>query len=123
MQKSTLLKFKWYSPLQKLKNTIALHFKEGTLFIEIIYLEIICLQTEPLKIYITKKTEVGKLEYNQIIQETKNNPGHILAYTDSSKINKEVGASVCIPELKTKAVNYIEMNQVSIVYTGELKGL
>ena len=31
---------------------------------EVICLEIIYLWTEPLKIYITKRTEVGKLEYN-----------------------------------------------------------
>jgi len=66
MRRSAPLKFKWYSPLQKLENTIVLHFKEGTPFMEVIYLEIICLWTEPLKIHITKRTKVGKLEYNQI---------------------------------------------------------
>jgi len=66
MQRSAPLKFKWYSPLQKLENTIALHLKEGTLFIKIICLEIICLWTEPLKIHIIKRTKAGKLEHNQI---------------------------------------------------------
>jgi hypothetical protein len=43
---------------------VALHLKEGTPPIEVIRLEIICLWTELLKIYITKGIEVGKLEYN-----------------------------------------------------------
>ena len=90
---------------------------------EVICLEIICLQTEPLKIYITKGTEVGKLEYNQIIWEAKNNLGHVLAYIDGSKINGEVGALAYIPELGTKAANYMGTNQVSMVYVGELRGL
>ena len=77
---------------------------------EVICLEIIYLWTEPLKIHITKRTKIGKLEYNQIVQEAKNNSGHVLAYTDGSEINGEVGVLVCIPELETKAANYIEMN-------------
>ena len=79
-------------------------------FIEIIHLEIICLWTEPLKIYITKGTEAGKLEHNQIIQKAKNNLGYILVYTDGSEIKGEVGASAYILELRTKAANYIGTN-------------
>ena len=78
--------------------------------IEVIRLEIICLQTKLLKIYITKGIEVGKLEYNQIIQEAKNKLGHVLVYTDGSKIKGEVGALVYILELETKAANYIGTN-------------
>ena len=91
--------------------------------IEVIRLEIIYLWTKPPKIYITKGTEVGKLKYNQIVQKAKNNLGHILVYIDGSKIKGEVGALVYILKLKTKAANYIGMNQVSTVYVGELKGL
>jgi hypothetical protein len=47
----------------------------------------------------------------------------MLAYIDGSKINREVGASACIPKLGAKAANYIGTNQVSIVYAGELRGL
>ena len=43
MRRSAPLKFKWYSPLQKLENTIALHLKEGTPPMEVIRPEIICL--------------------------------------------------------------------------------
>ena len=78
--------------------------------IEVIRPEIICLQTKLLKIYITKGIEVGKLEYNQIIQEAKNNLGHVLVYIDGSKIKGEVGALVCILELEIKVANYIGMN-------------
>jgi len=66
MRRSALSKFKWYSPLQKLENTIALHLKEGTPPIEVIRPEIIYPWTEPLKIHIIKGIEVGKLGYNQI---------------------------------------------------------
>ena len=123
IQRSAPLKFKWYSPLQKLKSTIALHLKEGMPPIEVIRLEIIYPQTKLLKIYITKGIEAGKLKYNQIIQEAKNNLGHVLVYIDGSKIKGEVGALVCILELGTKAANYIGTNQVSTVYIGELRGL
>ena len=92
-------------------------------FIEVIYLEIIYLQTELPKIYIIKGTEAGKLEYNQIIQEAKNNLGHVLVYIDSSEIKKEVEALVYILKLGTKAANYMGTNQVSTVYIGELRGL
>ena len=78
--------------------------------IEVIYPEIIYPQTKLLKIYITKGIEVGKLEYNQIIQEAKNNLGHVLVYTDGSKIKREVGALVYILELGTKVANYIGTN-------------
>ena len=78
--------------------------------IEVIRLEIICPQTKLLKIYITKGIEVGKLEYNQIIQEAKNNLGHVLVYIDGSEIKGEVGALVYILELETKAANYIGTN-------------
>ena len=78
--------------------------------IEVIRLEIICPQTELLKIYITKGIEVGKLEYNQIIWEAKNNLGHVLAYIDGSEIKGEVGALVYILELETKVANYIGIN-------------
>ena len=77
---------------------------------KVIYLKIIYLWTKPLKIYITKGTEVGKLKYNQIIWETKNNLGYVLVYIDSSEIKKEVKALACILELKTKAANYIGTN-------------
>ena len=90
---------------------------------KVIYLKIICLWTKPLKIYITKGTEVGKLKYNQIVWEAKNNLRHILVYIDSSEIKGEVGVLVCILELKIKAANYIGTNQVSIVYIRELRGL
>jgi len=123
MRRSAPSKFKWYSPLQKLENTIALHLKEGTPPIEVIRLEIICPWTKLPKIYITKGTEVGKLGYNQIAREAKNNLRHILAYTDGSEINGEVGALACIPELGAKVASYIGTNQVSIVYAGELRGL
>ena len=78
--------------------------------IEVIRPEIICPQTKLLKIYITKEIEVGKLEYNQIIWEAKNNLGYVLVYTDGSKIKGEVGALVYIPELETKAANYMGTN-------------
>ena len=39
------------------------------------------------------------------------------------KIKREVKALACILKLKTKAANYIETNQVSTVYIGELRGL
>ena len=78
--------------------------------IEIIYLKIIYLWIKLLKIYITKGTEVGKLEYNQIIQEAKNNLRHILVYIDSSEIKGEVEVLAYILELKTEVVNYIETN-------------
>ena len=77
---------------------------------EVIRPEIICLWTELPKIYITKGTEAGKLEHNQIIQEAKNNLGHVLAYIDGSEIKGEVGASACILELGTKAANYMGTN-------------
>ena len=77
---------------------------------EIIRLEIIYLQTEPPKIYIIKGIEAGKLEYNQIVQEAKNNLGYILVYINSSEIKGEVEASACIPELGTKVANYIKTN-------------
>jgi hypothetical protein len=95
---------------EKLESIVALRLKEGTPPIEIIRPEIICPWTELLKIYITKGTEVGKLEHNHIAQEARDNPGHVLAYTDGSKINGEVGASACIPELGAKAANYIGTN-------------
>ena len=91
--------------------------------IEVIHPEIICPWTEPLKIYITKGIEVGKLEYNQITQEAKSNLGYVLAYINGSEINRKVGALVYIPKLEAKAANYIGINQVSIVYAGELRGL
>ena len=78
--------------------------------IEVIRPEIIYLQTKLLKIYITKGIEVGKLEYNQIIQEAKNNLGHVLVYTDGSEIKGEVGALAYILELETKVANYIGIN-------------
>ena len=34
-----------------------------------------------------------------------------------------MGASAYIPELGAKVANYIEINQVSTVYAGELRGL
>jgi hypothetical protein len=77
---------------------------------EVIRPEIIYPWTEPLKIYITKGIEVGKLKYNQIAREAKNNLGHVLVYTDGSEINGEVGASACIPELEAKVANYIGTN-------------
>ena len=90
---------------------------------EVIRPEIICLWTEPPKIYIIKGTEAGKLEYNQIIQEAKNNLRHVLVYINGSEIKGEVGASACILELGIKAANYMGMNQVSMVYIRELRGL
>ena len=42
---------------------------------------------------------------------------------DGSKIKGEVGALAYILELGTKVANYIGINQVSIVYAGELRGL
>ena len=92
-------------------------------FIKVIRPEIICLQTEPPKIYIIKGIKAGKLEHNQIVQEAKNNLGHILVYINSSEIKEEVEALAYILELGTKAANYIGTNQVSMVYIGELKGL
>jgi hypothetical protein len=47
----------------------------------------------------------------------------VLAYIDRSEINREVGALACIPKLGAKVANYIGINQVSIVYAGELRGL
>jgi hypothetical protein len=47
----------------------------------------------------------------------------MLAYIDSSEINGEVGALAYIPKLGAKVANYIGINQVSIVYAGELRGL
>ena len=70
-----------------------------------------------------KGTEAGKLKHNQIIQEAKNNLGYVLAYIDGSEIKGEVEASACILELGTKAANYMETNEVSIMYAGELRGL
>ena len=102
---------------------MALRLEEGTPPMEVIRPEIICPWTKPPKIYITKGTEAGKLEHNQIAREAKSNPGHVLAYADGSEINGEVGALACIPELGAKAANYIGTNQVSIVYAGELRRL
>ena len=79
-------------------------------FIKVIYLEIIYLWTKLLKIYITKGIEAGKLKYNQIIQEAKNNLKYILVYIDSSEIKGEVEALVYILKLGTKAANYIGTN-------------
>ena len=123
LRRSAPSKFKWYSPLQKLEHTVVLRLEEGTPPMEVIRPEIICPWTEPPKIHITKGTEAGKLEHNQIAREAKSNLGHVLAYTDGSEINGEVGASACIPELGTKAANYMGTNQVSTVYAGELRGL
>jgi len=87
-----------------------LHLPEGTPPMEEIRPERLCPWVEPPQTYITRDKEIAKQEHDQIVQETKDNPRHFLAYTDGSKVNGEVGASVCIPQSGMEVTNYMGTN-------------
>ena len=85
--------------------------------------EKLCPWVEPPQTYTTRDKEIAKQEHDQIAREAKDDPRHLLAYTNGSEINGEVGALACISQSGMEATNYMGTNQVSSIYAGELRGL